>query len=234
MVSVVHAQVEVTQILILVETLFHAAQRMERRSFRMGAGHSWTSTQSRTMAVSSGSPFESRKAGFTAGPASECQSEGCSTKIPKSVTVVRERRTPEQVRSDASCWGCGREEGFADGFGEGPETSRGAPVGAPDPGHECGQGQETDARSGREDQGGDIRELPLAEARLERLQKEVPMSRPATPGPEDDRQMDGGLTYGTPGCDRIWRPGVDPRNHGFDSQRCGTAQEIPLPSSPTW
>ena len=125
----------------------------------------------------------------------------------------------------------------------------------------------------------DIRELPLAEARLERLQKEVAMSRPATrPAPtapdleaevqrlraqvaemqaaqtpirppqssalsadllrERASKRRAGFTEtipsdpqdtcGFPGCDRSWRPGVDPRYHGFDSHRCGTVQDVPF------
>ena len=94
--------------------------------------------------------------------------------------------------------GMWRRRGLCSWLWQGPETSRRGPVGAPDPGHEgfCGWGQETDARSGREDQvgsggtaRGDGRErsrhsrTPLAEARLERLQKEFATSRHATPDP---------------------------------------------------
>ena len=120
----------------------------------------------------------------------------------------------------------------------------------------------------------DIRELLLAKARLEQLQKEIATSRPLTPGPVPSasdleaevqrlraqlpemqaaqtltspphfqpirihrnysfrstglRQIGCGQTHRDPGCDRIRRPGVDPRCHGSDPHRCGTAQEVPF------
>ena len=97
---VVHTQVKVAQFLVLVMTLLHAAQRMERCSIGMGADCSRTSPQSRTMAVGSGSPPESSKADFTAAPASEweCQSEG-------------ELNTQDQIRR------IHQGEQFAGGFG---------------------------------------------------------------------------------------------------------------------
>ena len=112
--------------LVLVKTLLHAAQRMERCSLE------WVHGQSPTMAVGSRSPSESRKAD---------QHQNASLK------------GGFNTQDSTARWGCGGEEGFAVGFGKGPETSRGVPVGAPDPGHEgfCKQGEETDARSGRED-----------------------------------------------------------------------------------
>ena len=120
--------------------------------------------------------------------------------------------------------------------------------------------QETDARSGREDQVGSRgiatsrpgQQAPHLQHRISNLRfngcvlswrkcrlprhrsayHRVPLCQPMchrgnsfrSTGP---RQMDGGQTHGTPGCDRIRRSGVDPRCHGFDRHRCGTAQEVP-------
>ena len=60
-------------------------------------------------------------------------------------TQDSQNRRIHQGEQVASGWtltdgGCGGEEDFAVGFGKGSETSRGAPVGPPDLGHEgfCG------------------------------------------------------------------------------------------------
>ena len=157
-------QVEVTQILVLVETLLHA----------------WNDVPLEWVQVVRGRPPRAEQ--WPRQSSSEWQSEGSSTtKIPKSsVTVVRERRTPEQVRLQSTL------DTVADGCG-GRVALQMALVKAQKHAEELPLARQIQVTKYQVGSGCtrkyDICELPLAEALLERLQKEVAMSRPATPGP---------------------------------------------------
>ena len=80
-----------------------------------------------------------------------------SIRVGVRVCQIRRIHQGEQVAGGSGhrCrWGCGGEDCFAVGFGKGPETSRGVPVGAPDPVTKdfVDRVRKRMARSGREDQ----------------------------------------------------------------------------------
>ena len=102
MVSVVHAQVEVTQFLILVKTLFHARKGWNEGLLEWVQVIRGRRPRAEQWPLAPGHRLNRERQVSQQGQHQSTSMQGCSTKISKFVTVVRERRTPEQVRSDAS------------------------------------------------------------------------------------------------------------------------------------